>query len=68
MSPCNTRNPGAITQLLKLARSYAARQPEAFTETWAEEVPRSSEELKLLEEKYQVGVGVKVWWRVPGGG
>ena len=54
MAPCNTRNPHGMAELLKLARSYSAREPLSFSSTWIEEVPRSSEELKLLEEKYQV--------------
>ena len=56
MSPCNTRNPRAMASLLVLARSYAAREPQGFTATWPDEVPRSSEELKLLEDNYQVCV------------
>ena len=54
MSPCNTRNPRAMAALLDLARSYAARTPQSFSASWPEEVPRSSEELKLLEDNYQV--------------
>ena len=54
MSPCNTRNAAAMTSLLHFATAYAARTPVPLDVPVPDRVPASSEELKRLEETYQV--------------
>ncbi len=54
MSPCNTRNPAAMASLLHFATAYAARTPVPLDLAVPDRVPGSSEELKRLEETYQV--------------
>ena len=54
MSPCNTRIPSAMAALLHFATAYAARTPVPLDMAVPERVPANSEELRRLEESYQV--------------